>query len=414
MHVLFVHQNFPAQFGPFAFRLAQEPGSRATFVSHNQQGTVRGVRCLKYDLKGGATEKTHYCSRTFENAVWHASGVHDALSLAPDVRPDVIVGHSGFGSTLFLRDLYPGVPVINLFEYFYRLADSDMDFRPDFPPLPGDKLRAQARNAMILLDLDNCSLGYCPTEWQRARFPAEYQQKLHTLFDGIDTQVWKPNPAAPRRIGERDIPQGTKIVTYVSRGMESMRGFDIFMRVAKKVCDRRTDVVFAVVGSDRVCYGGDERFTGGKTFKEWILAQDDYDRSRFIFTGTLPEADLARLLAVSDLHFYLTVPFVLSWSLFDALACGAVVLASDTPPVRELVVHERTGLLAPFFDVDGFAATANRVLDDPTAFKPLGRAGTELIRTKYSLDASFTRFLELCEGARTPARSRNQPVESHG
>jgi glycosyltransferase involved in cell wall biosynthesis len=400
VHVLFVHQSFPAQFGPFAFRLVQTPGRRCTFVTQKQDGVVRGVRCVQYQLKGGATEKTHYCSRTFENGVWHAAAVHDALAAQPDIRPDVIVGHSGFGSTLFLRDLYPGVPVINLFEYFYRTTDSDMDFRPDFPPIPADLLRARARNAMILLDLDNCDLGYSPTEWQRSRFPAEYQPKLRTLFDGIDTQLWKPDPNAPRRIGGRDVPPGTKIVTYVARGLESMRGFDIFMRVAKKLCDRRADVLFAVVGSDRVCYGGDERFTGGKTFKDWVLGQDSYDLSRFVFTGLLPQHDLARLLAVSDLHVYLTAPFVLSWSLLDAMACGAVVLASDTAPVRELVTHERTGLLVPFFDVDGFADAALSVLNNPAAFKPLGAAAAELIRTRYSLDVSFPRFVELCEQAR--------------
>src|SRR3954454_2821112 len=211
MHVLFVHQNFPAQFGPFAFRLARTPGYRCTFVSQRLEGTGRGVRCLKYATKGGATEKSHYCSRTFENATWHAAGVHDALAAAPDIKPDLIVGHSGFGSTLFLRDLYPGTPIVNLFEYFYRTVGADLDFRPDFPSRPVDKLRARARNGMILLDLDNCDLGYCPTAWQRDRFPAEYQPKLRTLFDGIDTTVWKPAPAAPRRVGDRDIPAGTKI-----------------------------------------------------------------------------------------------------------------------------------------------------------------------------------------------------------
>jgi glycosyltransferase involved in cell wall biosynthesis len=406
MHVLFVHQNFPAQFGPFAFRLARMPGWSCTFVSHKQEGTVRGVRCVKYPLAGGATGKTHYCSRTFENAVWHAAGVHDALAALPEVRPDLVVGHSGFGSTLFLRDLYPGVPVVNLFEYFYRVEGSDMDFRPDFPPLPADRLRARTRNAMILLDLDNCDLGYSPTAWQRSRFPAEYQPKLRTLFDGIDTTLWKPDPAAPRRVGTREVPPGTRIVTYVARGFESMRGFDVFMRVAKKLCDRRRDVVFAVVGSDRVCYGGDERFTGGKTFKDWVLAQDDYDPSRFVFTGTLPEEELARLLAASDLHVYLTVPFVLSWSLFDALACGAVVLASDTAPVRDLIEHGKTGLLVPFFDADAFADAAGRVLDDPAAFRPLGAAGAALVRERYSLDASLPQFVALCEEAVALRRSR--------
>lgn len=399
MHVLFVHQNFPAQFGPFAFRLAQTPGHRCTFVTQKLEGIYRGVRCLKYDTRGGATEAVHYCSRTFENGVWHAAGVHDALAAAPDIRPDLIVGHSGFGSTLFLRDLYPGVPIVNLFEYFYRVTGADLDFRPDFPARPIDRLRARARNAMILLDLDNCDLGYSPTEWQLSRLPAEYRPKLRSLFDGVDTTLWNPDPTAPRRIGDREIPPGTKIVTYVSRGMEAMRGFDLFMKVAKQLCDRRADVLFVVVGSDRICYGGDSRFTAGKTFKEWVLAQDDYDLSRFVFTGLMPEPALAKLLAITDLHIYLTVPFVLSWSVFNALACAAVVLASDTPPVREVIEHGKTGLLVPFFDVEAFTETANRVLDDPAAYAPLGRAGTELVREKYSLDVSLPKFLKLCEEA---------------
>jgi len=399
MHVLFVHQNFPAQFGPFAFRLARTPGHRCTFVSQKVGGLYRGVRCLRYQTRGGATEANHFCSRTFENAVWHAAGVHDALAAAPDIKPDLVVGHSGFGSTLFLRDLYPGVPVVNLFEYFYRVVGADLDFRPDFPARPIDRLRARARNAMILLDLDNCDLGYCPTRWQLDRFPAEYRAKLRVLFDGIDTQLWKPDPAAPRRVGDRVIPPDVRIVTYVSRGMESMRGFDVFMRAAKKLADRRADVLFVVVGQDRVCYGGDARFTGGRTFKEWVLSRDDYDLSRFVFTGLLPEPELARLLAVTDLHVYLTVPFVLSWSLFNALACGATVLASDTPPVRELITDGENGLLVPFFDADALAEAANRVLDDPAAFRPLGRAGAELIRQRYDVELCIRQFLQLCDEA---------------
>lgn len=406
MHVLFVHQNFPAQFGPFALRLAQTPGYRCTFVTQKVEGNYRGVQCLKYETRGGATEAVHYCSRTFENGVWHAAGVHDALAAVPDVRPDLVVGHSGFGSTLFLRDLYPGVPIVNLFEYFYRVAGADLDFRPDFPARPADRLRARARNAMILLDLDNCDLGYCPTEWQLSRMPAEYRPKLRTLFDGVDTGLWKPDPAAPRRVAGRVIPPGTKVVTYVSRGMEAMRGFDLFMKVAKRLYQRRADVLFVVVGADRVCYGGDGRFTAGKTFKEWVFAQDDYDAARFLFTGLLPEAELAGLLAASDLHVYFTVPFVLSWSVFNALACGAVVLASDTPPVREVIEPGRTGLLVPFFDVDGFADAANRVLDDPAQYAPLGRAGVELVREKYSLDVSLPRFLKLCDDALAAPRGR--------
>src|SRR5262249_48762184 len=157
--------------------------------------------------------------------------------------------------------------------------------------------------------------------------------------------------------------------------------------------------VFFVVGEDRVCYGGDSEITGCKSFKEWVLAQDDYDLSRFVFTGLLPTAALVQLFAVTDVHIYLTVPFVLSWSLMDALACGATVLASDTAPVREMVRHGYNGLLTDFFDVEGLADAAGRVLDAPQEYKPMGQAGVEMIRERYSLEVCLRRMLDLYEDA---------------
>jgi glycosyltransferase involved in cell wall biosynthesis len=187
--------------------------------------------------------------------------------------------------------------------------------------------------------------------------------------------------------------------------MESIRGFDIFMRAARLVCQRRKDVVFVVVGEDRICYGGDADFTGSKSFKSWVLARDDYDLSRFVFTGLLPTPALVQLFALCDLHVYLTVPFVLSWSLMDALACGATVLASDTAPVREMIVPGQNGLLFDFFDVDGLADRIGKVLDAPQAHKPLGRAGTEMIRERYSLEVCLPQMLGLYEDAYHARRS---------
>ncbi len=204
-----------------------------------------------------------------------------------------------------------------------------------------------------MLDLDNCDAGYSPTRWQRGLFPALYRPKLRVIFDGVDTTLWRPLPQRPRRVGNWVVPDGTRVVTYVSRGMESIRGFDIFMKTARLLCQRRRDVVFFVVGEDRICYGGDADFTGSPSFKQWVLARDDYDLSRFVFTGLVPTPTLVELFALSDLHIYLTVPFVLSWSLMDALACGTTVLASNTAPVCEMVRHGHNGLLADFFDVRG-------------------------------------------------------------
>ncbi len=410
MHLLFVHQNYPAQFGHIAAHLVKQHGYRCTFVSQKPAGMFDGVERVQYLLRGGATARTHYCSRTFENMTWHADGIYRALRARPDLRPDLVVAHAGMGPALFLRELYD-CPVVNYFEWFYQPTGGDMDFRPDFPSTEWNRLRARARNAMLLLDLDNCDAAYSPTYWQRDRFPETHREKIQVIFDGIDTEVWRPQPLTPDLSPRNLTPQPpspnrrggqggeVKLVTYVSRGFESMRGFDIFMKLAKRLCDRRNDVIFLVIGQDRCCYSGDERLTGKRSFKDWVLSQDDYDLSRIRFVGLLPPRELARLLARTDLHVYLTAPFVLSWSLLNALACGATVLASDTPPVREVIEHERTGLLADFFDLDGLVETAERVLDSPAEFKPLGQAGVELIRERYGLEVCLPKLVRLYEDA---------------
>jgi glycosyltransferase involved in cell wall biosynthesis len=409
MHILFIHQNFPAQFGLIASYLVKTKGFRCTFVSELPSGHGDGIERIQYRIQGGATQQTHYCSRTFENAIWHSHAIFEALRARPDIRPDLIVAHSGFLSTVFLRELYD-CPIINYFEYFYRTTGSDMDFRPDFPYPEINRLRARARNANLLLDLEDCDLGYSPTQWQRSRLPRIFHDKVRVIFDGVDTQLWKPMPGFPRRIGNWNLPDGMKVVTYVSRGMESLRGFDIFMKMAKLLSERRKDVVFVVVGQDRICYGGDQDVIGNRTFKEWVLAQDQYDLSRFAFAGLVPSPALAEIFAVSDLHVYLTVPFVLSWSLMDALACGTTVLASDTAPVREMIEHGKNGLLCDFFDIEGMADLASQVLDKPHDFKQLGRAGVDMIQTRYSLDVCLPQMLDLYQEALNAGRAAKDPA----
>ncbi len=406
MHVLLLHQNFPAQFGPLLSRLGGQSGWRFTFVSRHGEGAFPAVERLSYDPRGGATQQTHYFSRTFENVTWHSAAIYQILRSRPDIQPDLIVAHSGFLTVTPLRELYPECPVVNLFEYFYRTRDSDIDFRPDDPPRQIDLIRARFRNAAILLDLESCHAGYSPTNWQRSRFPVEFQPKIRVIFDGIDTELWRRHPPTrPRRAGRFQVPDDVKLVTYVSRGFESIRGFDIFMRFAKRLYQRRSDIRFLVVGEDKVHYGNDLKKTGGLSFKEWVLRQDDYDLSRFAFVGRLPPDVLAQAFSISDLHVYLTAPFVLSWSLLNAMACGTTILASNTPPVREVIQHERNGLLVDFFDVEGMADAAERVLDEPEAFRHLGKQAAEDVRARYSLDVCLPQLIELFEETVSKVRS---------
>src|SRR5437868_4441496 len=102
MHALFVHPNFPGQFGHIAAHLKQKLGWECTFVTGTNEGSGP-VNRLVYKMAGGARPETHFCSRTFENAIWNCDGVYKTIKAHPEIKPDLIVGHSGFGTTLFLR-----------------------------------------------------------------------------------------------------------------------------------------------------------------------------------------------------------------------------------------------------------------------------------------------------------------------
>ncbi len=229
---------------------------------------------------------------------------------ARDLRPDLIVGHSGFRTTAFLHELYD-CPIVNYFEYYYHARGSDMDFRPDFPPSEMDFLRVRTRNAMILLDLEASAAGYTPTLWQHGLLPSVWQPKVAVIPDGLDTTLWSRR-AVPRSLGDEALSEDVRVITYVARGLEAMRGFDIFVRVANRIAVEMPDVLFVVVGSDRICYGNDLHHILTKTFREHVVQAERPDLRRFRFLGTLPGPELAALLSLSDLHIYLTVPFVLS------------------------------------------------------------------------------------------------------
>ena len=255
-------------------------------------------------------------------------------------------------------------------------------------------------NAPTLMSLVNASSGYSATRWQKASFPAKFHSKIEVHFDGIDTELYRPGPA-PNQIAGRSIPSGTKVVTFVSRGLESIRGFDIFMEVATRIAQVRSDVLFVVVGGESTYYGWDTLHTGRSSFKNWVIERlgTRFDPARFLFLGQIEPEALANIFRVSDLHLYLTVPFVLSWSLLNAMASGCVVLASDVAPVREVISSRVHGILEPLFDVDRLTEAALAVLDNPADFAPLGRAARDRISELYSLEIAIPALKDYYERA---------------
>lgn len=409
MRLLFIHQNYPAQFGHIANWLTQQAGFECSFLTAQTVEQPTSIQIIPYRPVGGATRHNSFYTRTFENAVAHSEGVYRACKARNDLQPDLIVAHSGFGSSLFLRELFD-CPIVNFFEYFYHPRGSDTDFRPELPPAEQVRLRTYTRNAMLMLDLENCDAGYSPTQWQKSRLPEAYQDKIEVIFDGIDTNLWRKKSSVPRQFLGHDIPPDTKIVTYVARGFELMRGFDIFVRTAKRIYQQHSSVLFVVVGSDRAYYGSDDRLTGGVPLRHWLFSKYDIDPEKFLISPPIPGEQLVDLFNISDLHIYLTVPFVLSWSLFNALACGSVVLASDTAPVAEVIEHEKNGLLADFFDVDALAEQALRVLRNPEEFQPLGQAAQATIHDTYCLDKTLPRLQDLFH--RVTSGRTGRPLEN--
>jgi glycosyltransferase involved in cell wall biosynthesis len=395
MKILFLHDAFPAQFGHLALELTRRYGWECHFLVEAisncpapSPAMLESLDVRSYPLseayrnKGSVPWPQIYgwflelCEAAFEGI--RRSGL----------QPDLVVGHGGRGApTAFLRDAVD-CPILNYCEYYFAPSHRDIAYRVDLPPAEPAPFFPKCINAPVLLSLADADGGYSATRWQRDAFPERFRHKIEVHFDGIDADLYRPGPA-PREIAGRAIPADMKVVTFVSRGLESIRGFDLFMEVAGRIGRQRSDVIFVVVGSDGIYYGWDKLHVGRETFKEWVLERGDHDLSRFLFTGHVEPPILADILRISDLHLYLTAPFVLSWSLMNALSTGLTVLVSDVGPVREMVDHGVNGLVEPLFDVERLAETALRVLADPAEYAPLGRAGRERILEKYSIDAAI-------------------------
>lgn len=397
MRLLFIHQAFPAQFGRLALELTERYGWDCTFLIEDLSSCPTPTPAMLEKLAiqripirpGLRDDRPTPWPQIFGKFLDLCQAVHAGVKAMPDRSFDVTVGHGGRGApTVFLPELLDG-PIVNYCEYYFATDPrSDISYRVDLPPAEEvAPFFPRCINAPVLVALQNADAGYSATHWQRNTFPKSYRDRIEVHFDGIDTELYRPRADVPRTLGERTISRDTKVVTFVARGLESMRGFDIFLKVAARIARERSDVLFVVVGTELVYYGWDALHTGDRSFKDWALERTPIDPDRILFLGHVAPERLAEVLCLSDLHLYLTVPFVLSWSLLNAMSCARVVLGSDVPPVREVLDPGRTGLVEPLFDIDRLTRAALAVLDDPAEYRPIGAAARTLLEERYSLDA---------------------------
>jgi len=387
MQILFLHSNFPAQFRHLAVALAKDPNNRVVFGTMRREGSLPGVTKALYSPNREAFPQTHHYVRPLENAVLQGQAVYRMVEKlkAQGFIPDVVYGHSGWGPTLFMKDIFPKAKLLCYFEWFYHAHGSDADFDPTEPLTMDDEARIRIKNAPILIDLCSCDQGIAPTYWQRQQFPPEYQSKIKVFHDGIDTEFFQPKPGSKLVLPQLnlDLSQVEELVTYVARGMEPYRGFPQFIEAVALIQQRRPQCHVVIVGENRVAYG--KSLPDGKTYKELMLEKIPLDLSRVHFTGLLPYAQYVQVLQASSVHVYLTRPFVLSWSMLEALATACLVVASKTAPVTEVIKDGVNGLLVDFFSPEVIAERVEEVLEHPTKMANIRAQGRETIQKNYDL-----------------------------
>lgn len=398
MKALFIHQNFPGQFRHLVGHLARQGGHQLVCIGQREAEPLPGTAYLRYQPKRAPRPGTHPYLIGMEAAVLAGQAVlEQMLALRQQgFTPDVIVAHPAWGETLYAKDAFPQARVVHLCEFYYHADGADTNFDPAYPLTLDQAARLRTRNALHLLNLEHCDAAVSPTHWQKSVHPLAYQPRIEVIHEGVDTSAARPDPLATFELPDgRVLRAGEPVLTYVARNLEPYRGFPQFMQALAQVQAQRPDVQALIIGADGISYGNPP--ADAPTWRAKLLRELPLDAGRTHFLGTVPHARYLQALQVSAAHVYLTVPFVLSWSLLEALASGCLVIASDTAPVREAIQHGRQGLLVDFFDVAALTQHLLAAVDQPAAFTALRQAGPAHVAARYGVDAGCAQWLALLQ-----------------
>jgi glycosyltransferase involved in cell wall biosynthesis len=407
LHVLWVEPNFPGRLGAVADWLVRRRGYRSWFYCHTADprstwpaSVGKGLDVHNFGVGGIARDPSVTWSRVLERSLCYSYGCWEVLEKRRPQPVDLIVGRSnGLGSTLYAPVYWPAAPVVNFLDYYYHAHDHDLaaEAGPETAPAYFHWRRSMA--AIDLLDLEQTALAWTPTQWQRDLFPSVYREQILVAHDGIDTDrfaptAWHAGAMGPRSIAGRVIADQVRVVTFVARSLDRLRGFDRFLTVANQLLRARADIVCAVVGDPIVRRGLDVEFHN-RDYAAFLTAnQPPFDPDRLWFLGPLTPAIVAEVLATADLHIAPSRPYPVARSLLEAMAAGCVVLASDTAGHREIVEHGKSGLLVSGQDTDALTRQALAVLADRALHRPLGDAASLLVREHYSHDVCMPRLAE--------------------
>ncbi len=398
MKLLLIHQNLPAQFKHLINRYGRDPAHQVVGICQGQAPAVgaadRPEHVIRvYKPKRAPRKDAHNYLRSLEAGVLNGQAVATEIHYLEKqgFTPDVSLVHTGWGEGLYVKDVLPDKPLIGFFEFYYRPRGLDADFDPEFPIAKDDELRIRTRNALHLLSLAACDGGISPTSWQRDVHPREYHPKITVMHEGIDTREVIPDPSATFELPNgKVLSHDMEVVTFIARSLEPYRGFHVFMRALPEIFRRRPNCQVVIAGGDDVAYG--RKLPAGQTWRGKLLADVDVDPERLHFLGQVPWSTHLRLLQISGVHVYLTVPFVLSWSMLEAMSAGCAVIGSDTAPVREVIQHGRNGLLVDFFSKEQLADAVDDLFDHPKRRQALATAGRQTVVAQYDARDALVRY----------------------
>ena len=388
MNILFVHQNFPGQYRELFQWLLAQGGHEIVFLTQRKGvPPVKGARIVEYNTHHKPADSAYAPTKYWEECVGNGLGASFAAQkLAADgFRPDVIIGHVGWGELTFLKQVWPHAPIIGFFEYYFLAEGGSVGFDPEFPASDHAPFLMHARNAVNFANIQTVDLGQSPTLFQRDTYPVSFHDKIYVKHDGIRTDQLIPNAQAQVPLGRlgRAVTRQDEVFTYMARNMEPARGFHKFMRALPQILSERPNARALIIGGNEVSYGKASEAQGGYRAEMERELGNRVDWNRVHFLGKVPYAAYQQVIQISRCHVYLTVPFVLSWSSMEAMSMGATIVASDTPPVREVMTHGKTALLVDFHDHDALARQVIDVLARPFDFAHLGAAARQHMIESY-------------------------------
>lgn len=351
-----VHQNLPGQYQHLIAWLLDRGH---TLVGISQKSVpihhpnYRHVSYQQPNLPGAAAGY----ARTYADDCARGMAVLDVARVlrAEGFVPDVVLAHTGWGEALFLKDAWPETTLIGYFEYWYVAKGGAVDYDEEFPASADMPALMRARNATNLVSFAACDHGQTATSWQREGYPAWMQGAIAAVHEGVRTDICRPKPDVAVSLGRVSgaVTRQDEVFTFMARNMEPTRGFHIFMRALQEILEARPDARCLLIGGNKVSYGREAPGGSWRAVMEQELG-DKLDWDRIHFLGRVPYEVFVACMQLTRCHVYLTVPFVPSWSLLEAMACGAPVVASDVAPVRE--VAGGSARLVPFSNPRAVAA----------------------------------------------------------